>query len=44
MQDILETIISRRSVKSYKSKMVENDLIEKVIKAGTYAPTGKNMQ
>ena len=44
MQDILETIVSRRSVKSYKSQMVENDLIEKVIKAGTYAPTGKNMQ
>ena len=44
MQDILDTIVSRRSVKSYKSQMVEKELIEKVIKAGTYAPTGRNMQ
>ena len=44
MQDILETIISRRSVKSYKSDMVPNELVEKVIKAGTYAPSGMNRQ
>jgi nitroreductase len=44
MQDILETIISRRSVKSYKSDMVPDGLIEKVIKAGTYAPSGMNKQ
>lgn len=44
MQDILETIISRRSVKSYKSDNVPSNLIEKVIKAGTYAPSGMNKQ
>lgn len=44
MNDILDTIISRRSVKKYKSQMVEDELIEKVIKAGMYAPSGKNKQ
>ena len=44
MKDILDVIVSRRSVKSFKNEMVDNKLIEKVIKAGTYAPTGKNAQ
>lgn len=44
MQDILNTIVSRRSVKSYKSDIVPDELIEKVIKAGTYAPSGMNKQ
>ena len=44
MEDILETIVSRRSVKKYKSDKVEGELVERVIKAGTYAPSGKNRQ
>ena len=44
MDDILDVIVSRRSVKSFKSDMVEKDKIDKVIKAGIYAPSGKNQQ
>ena len=44
MKDILDVIISRRSVKSYLPDMPSEDDIEKIITAGTYAPTGKNMQ
>lgn len=44
MADILDTIISRRSIKKYKRDMVEKTLIDKVITAGMYAPTGKNRQ
>ena len=44
MQDILDVIVSRRSVKKFKDKMVDKELIDKVIKAGIYAPSGKNMQ
>lgn len=44
MADILDIITSRRSVKSYKNQEVDEALIKKVIKAGTYAPSGKNMQ
>lgn len=44
MKDILETIVSRRSVKSYLDKPVDDELVDKVIKAGMYAPSGKNKQ
>jgi nitroreductase len=44
MEDILDVIISRRSTKKYKSEMIDKTLIDKVIKAGTYAPSGRNMQ
>lgn len=44
MEDILNTIVSRRSVKKYKETMPSKEEIDKVIKAGMYAPSGKNMQ
>ena len=44
MKDILDTIISRRSVKNFKDIPVEEELIEKIIKAGMFAPSGKNIQ
>ena len=44
MKDILDIIVSRRSVKKYKSDMPNKDDIEKVIKAGMYAPSGRNKQ
>jgi len=44
MKDILDVIISRRSVKSFTNKMPNNTKLEKIITAGTYAPSGKNMQ
>ncbi|MBQ7351575.1 MAG: nitroreductase [Clostridia bacterium] len=44
MSDILETIITRRSVKSFKDCEVNSEQIEKVLKAGMYAPSGKNLQ
>ena len=44
MEDILDIIVSRRSIKKFKDDMVEQELIDRVIKAGTYAPSGKNRQ
>jgi len=44
MEDLLDVIISRRSVKKYKDEMIDKELIDKVIKAGMYAPSGKNRQ
>ena len=37
MNDVLETIKSRRSIRKYKSDMVPQDKLEKIIEAGTYA-------
>lgn len=44
MKDILDTIISRRSIKSFLPDMPSEESINKILTAGTYAPTGKNMQ
>lgn len=44
MNQTIQDIITRRSVKKYIDKPVEPELIEEVVKAGTYAPTGMNLQ
>lgn len=44
MNAIIENIITRRSVKSYKSEMPPIEVIEEICKAGTYAPTGMGAQ
>jgi len=44
MNEIIENICTRRSVKSYKSKMPPMIIIEEVCKAGTYAPSGMGAQ
>ena len=44
MNETIKTLIERRSCKKYLSTPVKQELIDEVIKAGTYAPTGKNRQ
>ena len=44
MNEIINNIIERRSVKKYLAKPVEQELIDCVLKAGTFAPTGRNRQ
>ncbi len=41
---MLDVILSRRSVKSYKPDMVPKEVIERIVEAGTYAATGRNAQ
>ena len=43
MDKVLETI-KTRSIRAYKPDMVEKELIDKVIEAGTYAATGRGNQ
>ena len=40
----MKNFIERRSIRKYKNKMVDEQLIDKVLEAGTYAPSGMNMQ
>lgn len=42
--EVLECIKSRRSVKKYKPALPSGEAIEAIVEAGTYAPTGRNMQ
>lgn len=39
-----QLIESRKSIRKYKSQPVPRDVIERVIAAGTHAPSGKNRQ
>lgn len=41
---VLESILSRRSVRSYKSDPVPEEMLNQVLEAGTYAATGIGRQ
>ena len=42
--DALEVVMTRRSTRKYAAEVPEKELIEKVIEAGRYAPSGGNSQ
>lgn len=42
--DAVTNLITRRSIRKFKSDMVPKETIEKIIEAGTYAATGMNRQ
>lgn len=44
MNQTIQDIIARRSVKKYLDREVPTELVEQVVKAGTYAPSGMNRQ
>ena len=44
MNQVLENIQTRRSVKKFKNELPPKEIIEAVAKAGTYAPSGMNRQ
>ena len=44
MNEVLQAIKTRKSVKKYKSTPVERGLIEQIIEAGLHAPSGLNKQ
>lgn len=42
--DAMQNLLQRRSVRKYKPDMIPRDIIEKIVEAGTWAPTGRNKQ
>lgn len=42
--DAMQNLLTRRSVRKYKSDMIPRDVLEKIIEAGVWAPTGGNKQ
>ena len=44
MNETIQTILHRRSVRRYKPDAVPPELIAQIVEAGTYAPTGMNRQ
>lgn len=44
MSNAMDNMITRRSIRKYKPDMVPKEILEQIVKAGTYAPTGMNRQ
>lgn len=44
MNETMNTLITRRSVRSYKSEQITKEELDTVITAGIWAPTGMNRQ
>lgn len=44
MSDLFEIIKTRRSIRRFKSDPVPQDIIDKIIEAGVYAPSARGMQ
>jgi len=44
MNNVIETIKKRRSVRSYKSDLLKKEELQTIVEAGLYAPTGCNQQ
>ena len=40
----LEVLKTRRAIRSYEERIPEKELLDKVLEAGTYAPTGMGAQ
>jgi nitroreductase len=44
MDDILEVIKTRKSIRRYKPDPISNELLDKILEAARWAPTGENYQ
>lgn len=44
MTELLKKIQTRRSIRSFKSDMIPREILDQIIEAGTYAPSGMNRQ
>lgn len=44
MNEVLENILTRRSVRSFRSEQIKDDELNLILKAGTYAPSAMNKQ
>ena len=44
MSNVFDNMKTRRSIRKYKPDLVPENLIDKIMEAGSYAATGKNWQ
>ena len=42
--EAIENLLTRRSIRKYKPDMIPEDILEKILTAGTYAATGMGRQ
>ena len=44
MSNAIENMLTRRSIRKYKQDPIPEEILQKILEAGTYAPTGMNKQ
>jgi len=44
MNEIINTLLNRRSIRKFKPEQIRNDELNAVLEAGKYAPSGANQQ
>ena len=44
MKDAMEVLLTRRSIKNFTDTSIPEDVLNKILEAGTYAPTAMGMQ
>ena len=44
MNEVIKNIEERRSIRKYKKDMIPKEIIEKIVEAGTFAPSGMGRQ
>ena len=44
MRETIETLKTRRSCRAYQPRQVEEGLLQQVLEAGLYAPSGRGAQ
>ncbi len=44
MSTVFEVIKNRRSVRFYDEKEIPKEIVEKIVEAGNYAPSGANVR
>ena len=44
MKDAMEVLLTRRSIRNFNDKPISEDVLNKILEAGTYAPTAMGMQ
>lgn len=44
MNEVINTILTRRSIRSFTNEMVPKEMIDEIVTAGTYAPSAMNSQ
>lgn len=44
MNEMMETILNRRSVRSFKKDQIKDEELEQILQAGKFAPSGMNKQ
>ena len=44
MSETMKTILTRRSTRNYKPDMIPKEIIDEILRAGTYAASGSGKQ